>query len=99
MTVLRIVVFAIGVVFLCVAAWDVAAGGPWQAFGWLAVLGLIFTLGAIYEQVRYKTIDKTKPDANWTETSERFIDNETGNTVTVYYNPATGERRYVTKKP
>lgn len=97
MTVLRIALFAIGVILLCVAAWDAAAGGPWPVFAWLTVLGLIFTVGAIYEQVKYKAIDKTKPDASWTETDERFIDNETGKTITVYYNPATGERRYVTK--
>jgi len=33
--------------------------------------------------------------ADWRATDERFIDPETGKLVTVWYNPASGERRYV----
>ena len=35
------------------------------------------------------------PGAGWVATKERFVDPESGKLVTVFYQPATGERRYV----
>ena len=32
---------------------------------------------------------------NWRPTDERFVDPETGKLVTVWYNSASGQRRYV----
>jgi hypothetical protein len=34
---------------------------------------------------------------DWVETTERFIDDETGEPVTVYVQSATGERKYVSR--
>jgi hypothetical protein len=35
------------------------------------------------------------PGPGWDRTAEKFADPRTGQTVIVYYNPRTGERRYV----
>jgi hypothetical protein len=35
----------------------------------------------------------------WVKTAERFIDPDTGQPVDVFYNPASGERQYVSQEP
>jgi hypothetical protein len=35
------------------------------------------------------------PGAGWERTSERFVDPDSGKTVTVYLQPGSGERQYV----
>ena len=57
--------------------------------------GAILLLGTVYERVRYKPIERATPGAGWTRTDERFIDDETGEPVTVWLDPASGERKYV----
>ena len=57
--------------------------------------GAIIVLGTVYERVRYKPIESAAPGAGWTRTDERFIDDETGQPVTVWLDPASGERKYV----
>jgi hypothetical protein len=57
--------------------------------------GAILLLGTIYERFRYKPIKSATPGAGWTRTDERFIDDETGQPVTVWLDPASGERKYV----
>jgi uncharacterized membrane protein HdeD (DUF308 family) len=57
--------------------------------------GAILLLGTIFERFRYKPIESVTPGAGWTKTSERFIDDETGKPVTVWLDPASGERKYV----
>ena len=37
----------------------------------------------------------TRPGAGWQRTAERFVDDATDKPVTVYIEPATGERSYV----
>jgi hypothetical protein len=59
--------------------------------GW----GLILLIGVAIERWRYKPLTKRSPGPDWTVTDERFVDPETGKLVTVYYHPASGERRYV----
>jgi len=48
----------------------------------------------IYERVIYKTLE-SQAGPGWTATSERFIDDATGKSVTVYVREGTGERKYV----
>jgi membrane protein implicated in regulation of membrane protease activity len=56
--------------------------------------GAVLLLGTLYERVRYKVLLREQPrDA--VRTNERFVDDETGKTVTVYIDPTTGERSYV----
>jgi hypothetical protein len=51
--------------------------------------------GTLFERTRYKSVTPQAPDSRWERTAERFIDDKTGQPVTVYVNPASGERRYV----
>ncbi len=57
--------------------------------------GAILLLGTVFERFRYKPIESATPGAGWTKTPERFIDDETGKPVTVWLDPASGERKYV----
>ena len=40
-------------------------------------------------------MDKLPAGTGWVRTTERFVDDKTGKTVTVYVKPLTGERAYV----
>jgi hypothetical protein len=61
------------------------------AIGW----GIVLLVGLAIERWRYKTLADRPPGPDWIATDERFIDPESGRPVTVYQNPATGERRYI----
>ena len=61
----------------------------------LLVLGLLLILGVLVERWRYRPIEEGRPGPGWIATGERFVDPETGRLVTVFYQPRTGERRYV----
>lgn len=61
----------------------------------LAVPGLVLLFGLLVEPWRYKPLTGRRPGAGWIPTDERFIDPESGKLVAVFYEPATGERRYV----
>ena len=71
------------------AGWRVAAVIP------LAVWGAIFAGGVLVERWRYQVLTDNRPGRDWRATPERFVDPESGRLVTVFFNPATGERRYV----
>jgi hypothetical protein len=58
------------------------------------VAPLIVLLGLAFEHWRYKTTDRPAP-RGFEATGERFVDPGTGNTIEVYFNQETGERRYV----
>ncbi len=49
----------------------------------------------LIERWRYKPLAGRPPGPDWQRTDERFVDPETGKLVTVYFHPATGERRYI----
>jgi hypothetical protein len=76
-----------------------AAGGVWMGFIgakgpalYLIGSGGLILLGTLFERWRYR---KAPPaDAHWQPTGERFIDPESGASVEVLYDPASGERRY-----
>jgi hypothetical protein len=57
--------------------------------------GAVILLSVVYERVRYKPVETISPGAGWTKTAERFIDDETGEAITVWLEPGTGERKYV----
>lgn len=59
------------------------------------ICGALLLLGIIFERVFYKRNTKKVPGPGWVKTTERFVDDETGKTVTVYVQPETGERIYV----
>lgn len=64
--------------------------GGAQAFG----LGVVIVLGTVFERWRYHP-RHARPGTRWEPTGERFEDPETGRTVQVFYDPGSGERRYV----
>ena len=90
-------------VLLLIAGWFVAGGvamamlGAVPAAVGLAGWGLILLIGVAIERWRYKPLAERSPGPDWTVTDERFVDPETGKLVTVYYHPASGERRYVAR--
>jgi hypothetical protein len=57
-------------------------------------LGGLIVLGTLFERWRYRP-DDSRPGAGWEPTGERFEDPETGKTLQVFYDPRSGERRYV----
>ena len=57
--------------------------------------GAVIVLSIVYERFRYKPVETAAPGPGWTKTPERFIDNETGDAVTVWLEPKTGGRKYV----
>jgi hypothetical protein len=70
------------------AVWT-AGGGPW-----VALFGALMMLTAALEPI-YGRANGRPTGSAWQPTDERFVDPESGDLVTVWYDPATGERRYV----
>jgi len=71
------------------------AGGVYGAAIVSGVWAILLFIGLAIERWRYKPLADRNPGPGWTMTDERFVDPETGKTVTVYFNSRTGERRYV----
>jgi hypothetical protein len=68
------------------------AGWPLLPF---ALVPVILFLGLLFERFVYKPIRSEAPGPGWDKTQEKFTDPQSGQTVAVYYNARTGERRYV----
>jgi hypothetical protein len=65
-----------------------------QPMAWPALAGAgLLVLGTLWERFYYR--GSGRGGAGFQATQERFLDEETGRLVTVWFNPATGERRYV----
>lgn len=60
----------------------------------LLILGTLVTAGIALEPRYGRPHDTARPSGTWERTGERFVDDESGELVEVWYNPATGERRY-----
>jgi hypothetical protein len=71
------------------------SGAPFPLVMWLTLMGAALVGGILFERGRYKPAAPDHPGAGWVATGERFVDPESGRDVTVYYQPASGERRYV----
>lgn len=57
-------------------------------------LGGLIVLGTVFERWRYRP-NRARSGATWEATGERFLDPQTRETVQVFYDPCSGERRYV----
>ena len=75
--------------------------GIWLAFrgpvgpGLYALgFGILILLGTVFERWRYRKYERA-PGSCWQATGERFVDPTTGKNVEVFYDPVSGERRYV----
>jgi hypothetical protein len=92
--VVRLVGFAIGGV-LAVSSVLLAHFGHPRPAGITGFWAFLLLVGLIIERWRYKRLGSSRPGPDWQVTDERFVDPETGKLVTVYFHPATGERRYI----
>jgi hypothetical protein len=74
---------------LCgVALWS-TGGGPA-----LLIVAAVVIVSALVEPI-YGRANGKPQGSGWRATDERFVDPETGKLVTVWFDPASGERRYV----
>lgn len=88
----KAMIWIIGVL-LTITVLAIIAGNA-QLFGFALVLAILMS-GLVFEQFRYAGLRSEMPDRRFKPSGERFIDPETGKPVTVYHDPATGERVYV----
>jgi len=58
------------------------------------VVGGVIVAGILFER-RYRNDARRPPDGRWQPTGERFCDPTSGKDVEVFYDPQSGERRYV----
>jgi uncharacterized membrane protein len=91
---LRSAVLVLGAL-LGVVALLLAFARCFPAAGIVAGWAVVLFVGLLIERWRYKPLSGVRPGPDWQATDERFVDPETGKLVTVYFHPATGERRYV----
>lgn len=61
----------------------------------LLIVGAVVLLTALLER-SYGSLVRRPAGGDWRPTDERFVDPESGKLVTVWFEPSTGERRYVT---
>jgi len=74
---------------ICGAALWSYGGGPA-----LLIVGAVAILTALLEPM-YGRANGRPVGSGWRPTDEKFVDPETGRLVTVWFDPASGERRYV----
>lgn len=83
-------VFVVGALMgVCGIALWLSGGGPFL----LAMAVIVLIAGAL-EPVYGRLVGRPR-SGNWRATGEKFVDPETGELVTVWFDPTTGERRYV----
>jgi hypothetical protein len=92
--VLRSVLVLLSLAALAIGAFCLVIGADPPAFT-LLIWGAILLGAIVYERFRYKPLATASPGAGWQRTGERFVDPDSGKTVTVYLQPGSGERQYV----
>lgn len=60
------------------------------------IWGSVLVIAVLCERWRYRS-KELNHECQWQLTGEKFEDPETGQTLEVHYDPASGERRYVKK--
>ena len=63
------------------------------------VMGALILLGTRFERYCYRRLGDAPPGAGWTDTGERFSDQETDAMAAVFFHAPSGERRYVRLRP
>ena len=91
---MRTIVCVIGGLFAA-GAIVAASVACYPAAAMLGIWGFLLLVGLVVERWRYKKLNPTPPGPDWQMTDERFVDTESGKLVTVWFHPATGERRYI----
>ncbi|HTR83400.1 MAG TPA: hypothetical protein VMI56_02905 [Reyranella sp.] len=95
---LRLAVLLVGVAVLVVGI-VVASSTSALPAAWFLIVGGAITAGTLLERVFYKPLHGAAPGGGWTKTGERFVDPDSGKMVDVFFNPTTGERKYVAEEP
>jgi hypothetical protein len=69
---------------------------PWTSGGGpvLLIVGALAIVTAALEPIYGRALARP-PSGDWRPTDEKFVDPESGKLVTVWFDPATGQRRYV----
>jgi hypothetical protein len=94
---MRAFLLVVGIALLAAALATALTGGTAGAVLRLGIPGLVLTSAILFERGRYKPNSPDRPGPDWIATDERFVDHESGEIVTVFYQPRTGERRYVSR--
>jgi hypothetical protein len=94
---LRKAILIVGAVLLTISVVGVLTGSPGTTAAMIgpAAFGAVLMAAVLVERYIYKPIGNEPPGPGWDKTAERFADPRSGKDVTVYFNPATGQRRYV----
>jgi len=91
---LRSILMLLSLAALAIGALCLIMGADPPAYT-LLIWGAILLAAVVYERFRYKPLTPLRPGPGWERTNERFVDAESGRTVTVYVEPRSGERQYV----
>lgn len=91
---LRSVLVLLSLAALAIGGFCLVVGANPPAYT-LLIWGAILLAAIIYERFRYKPLAAAAPGSGWERTGERFVDPDSGKTVTVYLQPGSGERQYV----
>ncbi len=83
--------FLAGIGLACLAMPGVYSGWPFL------IWGAVIVVAVLCERWRYRLVRHAE-EGRWQKTGERFEDPETGESVEVLFDPATGERRYAPMK-
>ena len=63
---------------------------------WCAAIALPFVVWALFRSGGYKRRPlEAPPGPDWVRTEERFVDPSSGETLAVWFHPASGKRAYV----
>ncbi len=90
---LRSFVLGLGILLMATGVLGITLGGGGPMLGPL-IFGVLLLIGTVFEP-HYKRNETTPPNDGFAPTGERFHDPNQNQTVEVWYNPTTGERRYV----
>ncbi len=91
---LRRVLLWLGCTLLAIAVLLVVLG-LWPPALWCGLNGALLTLGLVFERWQYRRTQSQAPGAGWHATGERFVDPGSGVLTEVWFQPSSGERRYV----
>ena len=91
---LRKVLVVLGLLLLGAAGYMVAQH-RYMFLPQLLILGLMLTVGIVWERWQYKPPQSGRPDPHWQATGERFVDPQSGKTLEVYFDPRNGESHYL----
>ena len=94
---MRSLLLVLGIALLAASFATALTGCPVGTVLRLGIPGLVLTGAILFERGRYKPSSPDRPGPDWIATDERFVDHESGELVTVFYRPRTGERWYVSR--